>query len=460
MSSVANNLGVGIVAALIAGGLFGALLAVFAITFLVNQVVLGVVLNLLALGLTGYLYDALMQNNSRDVQRRPRPARSTRSRCSATSRSSARRCSTRTGSSTRCTCCCIVINVALFRTRWGLRTRAVGEHPSAAADTVGIKVRWTRYRNVILGGMIAGLGGSFLTIGTATAFQKNPIGMTSGKGYIALAALIFGRWSPTGALGAALLFGLRVGAAAAAVRLDAGEHPVRLLAGVALPGHAAGGRRHRRPRGRARPPTASRTPDERASTGRVLRRHAVEAMGHAYAPYSQFPVGAAALVDDGRIVVGCNVENASYGVGLCAECGLVSALHASGGGQLVAFACVDAHGAVLMPCGRCRQLLWEHGGPDLLRRHRRGRPDDGRRAAAGVRAGGPRLTPGTRESFDAVDVIRTKRDGGALADAQIDWVIDAYTRGAVADEQMSALAMAILLDGMTRAPRSPGGRRR
>ncbi len=97
-----------------------------------------------------------------------------------------------------------------------------------------------------------------------------------------------------------------------------------------------------------------------------LRRAALEVMGSAYAPYSQFPVGAAALVDDGRIVIGCNVENASYGVGLCAECGLVSALHASGGGRLIAFACVDRHGAVLMPCGRCRQLLWEHGGPDLL----------------------------------------------------------------------------------------------
>jgi cytidine deaminase len=97
-----------------------------------------------------------------------------------------------------------------------------------------------------------------------------------------------------------------------------------------------------------------------------LRRAALEAMGRAYAPYSQYPVGAAALVDDGRIVVGCNVENASYGVGLCAECGLVSALHASGGGSLVAFACVDFRGEVLMPCGRCRQLLWEHGGPDLL----------------------------------------------------------------------------------------------
>ena len=98
----------------------------------------------------------------------------------------------------------------------------------------------------------------------------------------------------------------------------------------------------------------------------ALRRAALEAMGQAYAPYSQFPVGAAALVDDGRVIVGCNVENASYGLGLCAECGLVSALHATGGGRLVAFACCDANGDSLLPCGRCRQLLWEHGGPDLL----------------------------------------------------------------------------------------------
>ena len=97
-----------------------------------------------------------------------------------------------------------------------------------------------------------------------------------------------------------------------------------------------------------------------------LRAAAVEAMRRAYAPYSNFPVGAAALVDDGRTVVGCNVENASYGLGLCAECGLVSSLHATGGGRLVAFACVDAEGGPLLPCGRCRQLLWEHGGPALL----------------------------------------------------------------------------------------------
>lgn len=97
-----------------------------------------------------------------------------------------------------------------------------------------------------------------------------------------------------------------------------------------------------------------------------LRAAARAVMARAYVPYSNFPVGVAALVDDGRVVVGCNVENASYGVGLCAECGLVSALHASGGGRLVAFTCVDGHGNTLMPCGRCRQLLFEHGGPDLV----------------------------------------------------------------------------------------------
>jgi cytidine deaminase len=97
-----------------------------------------------------------------------------------------------------------------------------------------------------------------------------------------------------------------------------------------------------------------------------LRTQAVTAMRHAYAPYSDFPVGVAGLVDDGRVVTGCNVENASYGVGLCAECGMVSALHATGGGRLVAVVCVGRDGADLMPCGRCRQLLWEHGGPTCL----------------------------------------------------------------------------------------------
>jgi cytidine deaminase len=97
----------------------------------------------------------------------------------------------------------------------------------------------------------------------------------------------------------------------------------------------------------------------------MLRAAAVEAMGHAYAPYSHYPVGAAGLVDDGRLVSGCNVENAAYGVALCAECGMVSQLHITGGGRLTHVVCVDGHGSVIMPCGRCRQLLVENGGPDL-----------------------------------------------------------------------------------------------
>jgi cytidine deaminase len=97
-----------------------------------------------------------------------------------------------------------------------------------------------------------------------------------------------------------------------------------------------------------------------------LRREATAAMRHAYAPYSHYRVGAAARVDDGRLVGGCNVENAAYGVALCAECGLVSTLHLTGGGRLTHFVCVDGAGEVIMPCGRCRQLLWENGGPDLL----------------------------------------------------------------------------------------------
>jgi cytidine deaminase len=98
----------------------------------------------------------------------------------------------------------------------------------------------------------------------------------------------------------------------------------------------------------------------------ALRDAARAAMARAYAPYSGFPVGAAGLTDDGRVVVGCNVENASYGVGLCAECGLVSALHGTGGGRLVAVSVVERNGEPVMPCGRCRQLLWEHGGPEML----------------------------------------------------------------------------------------------
>jgi cytidine deaminase len=102
---------------------------------------------------------------------------------------------------------------------------------------------------------------------------------------------------------------------------------------------------------------------------KLLRDRAIQAAKGAYAPYSKFPVGAAALVDDRRVITGCNVENVSYGLGLCAECALVCALHSTGGGRLLALVCVDGDGALLMPCGRCRQVLLEHGGPDLLVDH-------------------------------------------------------------------------------------------
>ncbi|WP_425571560.1 cytidine deaminase [Nocardioides aquiterrae] len=108
------------------------------------------------------------------------------------------------------------------------------------------------------------------------------------------------------------------------------------------------------------------TDPERDADWTALRAAADDAATHAYAPYSGYRVGAAARVSDGRVVAGCNVENAAYGVTLCAECGLVGDLHLGGGGRLTHFVCVNGDGDVIMPCGRCRQLLFENGGPDLL----------------------------------------------------------------------------------------------
>ena len=130
------------------------------------------------------------------------------------------------------------------------------------------------------------------------------------------------------------------------------------------------------------------------SDWKLLRDKAIQAASGAYAPYSHFPVGAAALVDDGRVITGCNVENVSYGLGLCAECGVVCALHSTGGGRLIALACVDGSGSPLMPCGRCRQVLLEHGGPDLLIDH----PDAPRRLGD--------LLP---EAFGPEDLARQER---------------------------------------------------
>ena len=98
----------------------------------------------------------------------------------------------------------------------------------------------------------------------------------------------------------------------------------------------------------------------------ALTARAVEAATHAYAPYSNYRVGVAGRVDDGRVVTGCNVENAAYGVALCAECGMVSQLHITGGGRLTHVVCVNGRSEMIMPCGRCRQLLMENGGPELL----------------------------------------------------------------------------------------------
>jgi ABC-type uncharacterized transport system permease subunit len=202
VATLAHNDGVGVVGAVVAGGLVGALLALFAIKYLVNQVILGVVLNVFALGLTGFVYDSLMAHNA-DVYNNPTVLSTIKLPLLGDIPILGPLLFDANVIVYLTYVLVIVIDVALVRTRWGLRTRAVGEHPQAA-DTVGINVRRTRYRNVIAGGLVAGLAGAYLTLGTIGPFGKN---ITSGKGFIALAAVIFGRWSPRGAVGAALLFG-------------------------------------------------------------------------------------------------------------------------------------------------------------------------------------------------------------------------------------------------------------
>jgi simple sugar transport system permease protein len=203
-SAVGATLGLwlGLVGGVLTGGLVGALLAVMAIKYLVDQIILGVVINILAVGFTNYLYDRIMvpygniwnTGNFFTPYKIPvlgdipiiGPVFFDASVFLYITY-----------------VVLIVIQVALFRTRWGLRVRAVGEHPTAA-DTVGIKVLWTRYRNVILGGMVAGIGGAYLTVGSTGQFST---GISGGLGYIGLACMIFGRWKPFGAVAAALLFG-------------------------------------------------------------------------------------------------------------------------------------------------------------------------------------------------------------------------------------------------------------
>jgi len=202
VASATGSAALGILAGMLCGGVIAVVLAVFAIRYQVDQVIVGIVLDLFCLGLTGFLYDRLMV-----------PFQSTLNSAAVVPTLAI------PGFSAipvlgpilfdqnvfvyLMFVLLFVIQVALFHTRWGLRVRAVGEHPRAA-DTAGINVARTRYVNVIIGGLVAGLAGSFFTLGAVGQFTKN---MTSGRGFISLAAMITGRWSPIGGLGASLLFG-------------------------------------------------------------------------------------------------------------------------------------------------------------------------------------------------------------------------------------------------------------
>jgi general nucleoside transport system permease protein len=202
VASAVGVLWLGLIGGSLAGGLVGAILGLFAIRFFVDQIVLGVVLNLLISGLTGFLYDRLLVPEANTFN-----SAGTFGPLKIPGLGDIPVIGPIFFDSTVFLyityAAIIAVNVGLFRTRWGLRVRAVGEHPTAA-DTVGIKVLGIRYSNLIMGGMLAGIGGAYLTIGSVGTFSKD---MSSGLGYIALAAMIFGRWTPLGGTGAALLFG-------------------------------------------------------------------------------------------------------------------------------------------------------------------------------------------------------------------------------------------------------------
>lgn len=202
VASIAGNAYVGLIAAPIAGLLIGAMLALFTVKYHVNQIIVGVVLNVFAVGLTSFLFSEVLKENESTLNNPPLlgtlpiPVLGNIPLIGPV-------LFRQTIIVYLLYIAVAVVAVALFRTRWGLRVRAVGEYPEAA-DTVGINVNRTRWGNVLLGSMVAGLGGAFFTIGFSGGFAQE---MTAGKGYIALAAMILGRWRPWGALAAALLFG-------------------------------------------------------------------------------------------------------------------------------------------------------------------------------------------------------------------------------------------------------------
>jgi general nucleoside transport system permease protein len=200
-ASVTGNLWIGLLAGAVVGGLVAWLLALLSIRYRVDQIVAGTVINILALGLTSYLTDQFLQKN----QELNNPGRFQNVRIPVLSDIPIVGPVVFDNNIFVYLMLLIVAvtYVGLFNTRWGLRVRAVGEHPRAA-DTVGIRVLFTRYRNVILGGIVAGIGGAYFSLGAVGRFEE---GMTAGRGFIGLAAMIFGRWNPVGALGAALIFG-------------------------------------------------------------------------------------------------------------------------------------------------------------------------------------------------------------------------------------------------------------
>ena len=291
-----------------------------------------------------------------------------------------------------------------------------------------------------IGGSIAGLGGAALTIGNAGAFGRE---MSGGFGFIALAVVILGRWNPIYASLAALLFGFSIIMRVWANQVSPGiptdfitmvPYVVTIIAVVGFvvnPGSEG---------------TRSDIREGLVYENRLGEPHptSIDVLPKSYSPYSKFPVGAAAICDDGRIITGVNVENASYGLALCAECSLVSELFRTGGGQLVAFACVDGQGNPLMPCGRCRQLLYEHSAEGMLLQ-----------TVSGIKTINEVLPMPldrrilTAMSFSAVELIIKKREQVRLVPRN-HWLVENYTSGVVADEQMSAMAMAILLNGMSR----------
>jgi simple sugar transport system permease protein len=193
---------VGMVAAPLAGALVGALLALFAVRYFVDHIIVGVVLNVLVTGVTNYLFSTVLTANPATwntpgrLPKLPIPLLSQIPVIGPV-------LFNQNAVVYAMYILVVVLQIMLFRSRWGLRLRACGEHPKAA-DTVGIKVNRTRVRNTILGGAIAGLGGAFFTVANGLAFGKE---MSAGKGFIALAAMILGRWNPKGAVAAALLFG-------------------------------------------------------------------------------------------------------------------------------------------------------------------------------------------------------------------------------------------------------------